>query len=202
MILPRSFYLRQHVVTVARDLLGKYLVTESDGILTSGLICETEAYAGVVDRASHAFGGKRSARTEIMYREGGTAYVYLCYGMHALFNVVTNVEEIPHAILVRGVIPADGAGIMLERAGKNPATKHPGIGPGKVTKLLGINILHTGLDITQRPTGSNSFGIWIEDRGVNISLSRIKAGPRIGVDYAGKDALLPYRFWFYPDSGK
>lgn len=194
LILPRSFYLRPDVVQIAKDLLGKYLVTETDGVITAGMICETEAYAGVVDRASHAFGGKRSARTEIMYREGGTAYVYLCYGLHSLFNVVTNLEDIPHAVLIRGIIPAEGSEVMSLRAGKPPKTKNPGIGPGNVSKLLGIHFLHTGLDLTRKPTNGDSFGIWVEDRGIQINPATITSGPRIGVDYAGEDTLLPYRF--------
>jgi DNA-3-methyladenine glycosylase len=199
MIVPHSFYLRPDVVQVAKDLLGKYLVTETNGVITSGMICETEAYAGVVDRASHAFGGRRSARTEIMYREGGTAYVYLCYGMHSLFNVVTNVSDVPHAVLIRGIIPAQGAETMLLRAGKTQKTKNPGIGPGNVSKLLGIHFSHTGLDLTLGTNYKKSFGIWIEDRGMQVSLGGIMAGPRVGVDYAGEDALLPYRFQMQHD---
>ncbi len=198
-VLGRSFFLQPDVVQIAKDLLGKYLVTETDGVITAGMICETEAYAGVVDRASHAFGGRRSARTEIMYREGGTAYVYLCYGIHSLFNVVTNVNDVPHAVLIRGIIPAEGIGIMLLRADKTTKTKNPGIGPGNVSKLLGIHFSHTGLDLTRRPGNRESFGIWIEDREMLVRHGGIMAGPRVGVDYAGEDALLPYRFQIQHD---
>lgn len=193
-ILPRSFYLRPDVVRIAKDLLGKYLVTETDGVITAGMICETEAYAGNIDRASHAYGGKRTARTEIMYREGGTAYVYLCYGMHSLFNVVTNDPEIPHAVLIRGIESAEGVEVMLQRSGKSPKTKNPGIGPGNVTKLLGIHFRQTGTDLVRGPGSARGDGIWIEDRGLKIDPAFIISGPRIGVAYAGEDALLLYRF--------
>jgi DNA-3-methyladenine glycosylase len=196
MILPRSFYTRADVVRIAMDLLGKYLVTRTAGVITSGLICETEAYAGTTDRASHAFGGRRSTRTQIMYGEGGIAYIYLCYGIHSLFNVVTNEKEIPHAVLIRAIIPADGIGTMLSRAGKTAKTKNPGIGPGNVSKLLGIHHSQTGSDLTVKPDKSQSSGIWIEDRGYPVTPSSVITGPRIGVEYAGEDAQLPYRFRF------
>lgn len=196
-MLPRSFYLRPDVVAIARELLGKYLITRIGGQYTSGMICETEAYAGITDRASHAYGGRRTDRTEIMYRPGGTAYVYLCYGVHSLFNVVTNQEGIPDAILIRGIIPADGKAEMYLRAGKPITDANAGIGPGKVSKLLGIHYSLSGLDLTG--SGPNlDPAIWIEDRGVSIDSSAILTGPRIGVDYAGPDSLLPYRFRIRP----
>src|SRR5688572_7863163 len=103
MKLKRDFYTREDVVLVAKELLGKVLCTKWNGKTTSGIITETEAYEGITDRASHAYRGRRTERTEIMYSEGGTAYVYLCYGMHHLFNVVTNKKDIPHAVLIRAV---------------------------------------------------------------------------------------------------
>src|SRR4051812_45478122 len=115
MKLKKSFYQRDDVVQVAKELLGKYLFTHIDGKLTGGIITETEAYAGVIDRASHAYGGRRTARTEIMYGEGGTAYVYLCYGIHSLFNVVTNKKGTPHAILIRALHPTHGVETILKR---------------------------------------------------------------------------------------
>lgn len=193
-VLPRSFYLRPDVVEVARDLLGKKLVTCFDGIITSGIICETEAYAGVTDRASHAFSGRRTARTETMYAAGGTAYVYLCYGIHSLFNVVTNAENIPHAVLIRGIIPHEGTQTMLARTGKNRLDAKAGIGPGKVSGLLGIHYSHSGLDLTAAD-GSGYPLIRIESTGLPVNPHQIRTGTRIGVDYAGSDALLPYRFF-------
>jgi DNA-3-methyladenine glycosylase len=193
-IITREFYLCPDVVQVARDLLGKHLVTRMDGIITSGIICETEAYAGVTDRASHAFGGRRTARTEVMYAIGGTAYVYLCYGVHSLFNVVTNEADIPHAVLIRGIMPGEGQEHMLRRSGKGKITKNSGIGPGKVSQLLGIHYSNSGLDLATISRKADAPGIWLEDRGIQINRKNILAVPRIGVDYAGDDALLPYRF--------
>lgn len=118
MILPESFYTRTDVVMIAKELLGKTLVTNFGGVATAGMIVETEAYAGVADKASHAYGGRRTTRTEIMYMHGGTAYVYLCYGIHHLFNVVTNVRDVHHAVLIRAIEPLAGIDIMLERRGR------------------------------------------------------------------------------------
>ncbi len=186
MKLDRSFYIRPDVVQIARELIGKYLFTDFDGGVTGGIIIETEAYEGITDRASHAYGNRRTARTEVMYAEGGTAYVYLCYGIHSLFNIVTNGTGIPHAVLIRGVLPVEGFGIMLERTGKHKLAPGSGSGPGKVSSLLGIHYSHTGTDLM----GSK---IWVEDRGL-LMQEKIITGRRIGVDYAGPDALLPYRF--------
>lgn len=191
--LPRFFYLRSDVVMIARELLGKYLITRIGGHFTSGMICETEAYAGITDRASHAYGGRRTGRTDIMYRQGGTAYVYLCYGVHSLFNVVTNQEGIPDAVLIRGIIPTDGIAAMCLRAGKPITNTKAGIGPGKVAKLLGIHYSLSGHDLIGSRANLNP-AIWIEDRGIAIKSSAILTGPRVGVDYAGEDSLLPYRF--------
>src|ERR1041385_1383130 len=116
--LPRSFYLRDNVLSITEELLGKFLVTKFNGVITSGMITEAEAYGGVIDSASHAFNGRRTNRTEIMYALGGTAYIYLCYGIHHLFNVVTNEKDIPHAILIRALEPAEGIELMLKRRKK------------------------------------------------------------------------------------
>jgi len=187
MKLNKSFYLQQDVVQIAKDLLGKYLFTNFDGLITSGVICETEAYAGIDDKASHAFGDRRTQRTEIMYREGGIAYVYLCYGMYSLFNVVTNLSGIPHAVLIRGIIPADGIEIIKERCKRNNLQKYPVNGPGKLSKALGIHYSHTGMNLLGNQ-------IWLEDRQLHICEKQINVSPRIGVDYAKEDAFLPYRF--------
>jgi DNA-3-methyladenine glycosylase len=193
-LLPRSFYLRSDVVGIARELLGKYLITRIDGDIAAGVITETEAYAGVSDRASHAFGNRYTSRTQVMYSPGGTAYVYLCYGIHSLFNIVTNQEGIPHAILVRGIRPVEGIPVMLKRSGKPKVTKDFGDGPGKVARLLGIHYSHSGTDLTVIPDDPGIPAIWLEDRGIHPGHDRIEISPRIGVDYAGDDALLPYRF--------
>lgn len=188
MKIKKSFYLSDDVVELAKVLLGKFLCTNINGKgITSGMITETEAYAGITDRASHAYGGRRTERTEIMYMEGGTAYVYLCYGVHSLFNIVTNKKNIPDAILIRAIKPAEGKDIMLERNNKKILNERSGTGPGNVSKLLGIHYSHTGLSLLGKE-------IWLEDRGVKIPFDKIISSPRVGVDYAGKDAKLPYRF--------
>ncbi|MCX6231592.1 MAG: DNA-3-methyladenine glycosylase [Bacteroidetes bacterium] len=187
MILNKAFYLEQDVVKVAKDLLGKCLCTNFNGVLTSGIITETEAYAGITDKASHAYGNRRTKRTEIMYKEGGIAYVYLCYGMYSLFNVVTNAVDIPHAVLIRGIEAFDGIEKMKERCKQKDMNKYPVNGPGKLTKALGIHYSHTGIDLQANQ-------IWIEDRNIIIKEKDIIKTTRIGIDYAKEDALLPYRF--------
>jgi DNA-3-methyladenine glycosylase len=194
MLLKRCFYVSSDVVTIARELLGKYLFSKVDGIITGGIITETEAYAGVEDKASHAWNGRRTERTEVMYAEGGTAYIYLCYGVHSLFNVVTNRKDIPHAILVRGIRPVEGIETILKRLGKVNYAEGLTSGPGKVTKALGIHFSQSGTDLTVKPMDPGTKGIWIEDRKFEHSEYRLEVTPRIGVDYAGKDAMLPYRF--------
>jgi len=183
-----DFYNRKDVVKIARQLLGKILVTNWKGIVTSGRIVESEAYAGAIDKASHASGGRRTTRNEIMYGEGGYAYVYLCYGIHHLFNVVTNSREIPHAILIRALDPLEGIGEMLLRTNKKKLDHTLTRGPGNVSKALGILTKHSGCSLLDDR-------IFIVDDGRIYSKRELAASPRIGVDYAGEDALLPYRFY-------
>ncbi|KMQ61634.1 3-methyladenine DNA glycosylase [Chryseobacterium angstadtii] len=188
MKLPLSYYLNQDVIFLARDLLGKVLFTEIDGHITSGIIVETEAYFGVTDKASHAYGGRRTERTETLYSQGGISYVYLCYGIHHLFNVVTSVENEPHAVLVRAVQPLTGLETMELRR-KMPADKAViSSGPGSAAKALGIDRSFNKKDLTEDE-------IWIEDHGIRYSPDEIAAGPRIGVAYAQEDVLLPWRFF-------
>lgn len=186
--LPMRFYWRKNVCTVARELIGKILVTSFDNIFTAGRIVETEAYNGADDKASHAWNGRRTKRTEIMFGEGGVSYVYFCYGIHHLFNVVTNEADIPHAVLVRAVEPLHGIPDMLIRTSKKKLDHTLTRGPGNVSKALGIHTNHTG-------TSLQGNSLFIADDGMVIPSSQIIATPRIGVDYAGKDALLPYRFF-------
>jgi DNA-3-methyladenine glycosylase len=190
--LRKSFYIREDVVQIARDLLGMTLCTFFDGDFAAGLITETEAYAGVNDRASHAYGDRITARTEVMYHEGGVAYVYLCYGIHHLFNVVVSNEGVPHAVLVRGVLPVAGNTVIAARTGKDSFNPLNFNGPGKLTRALGIKTIHSGTSLL----GSQ---IWISDNGYDISGKDIIEGKRIGVDYAGPDANLPYRFNVTPE---
>ena len=177
---------------LARWFLGKVLLTQIDGHITSGIITETEAYAGINDRASHAWGGRRSKRTAPMYMAGGVAYVYLIYGMYSLFNIVTGPPGIPHAVLVRAIRPLEGIDIMRRRRNR-PKGKGLADGPGKLAMAMGICCADSGIPL---------FGnrIWIEDRGILPGAADIISGPRIGVDYAGEDALLPYRFICNPGS--
>jgi DNA-3-methyladenine glycosylase len=186
--LDNSFYDRPDVVRVARELLGKVLVTELEGGRTSGRIVEVEAYNGVVDRASHAWSGRRTRRTEVMYGEGGTAYVYLIYGIHHLFNVVTNKKDIPHAVLVRALEPLEGIPLMLKRTGKVKLEPSLTRGPGNLSRAMGLYIVHTGYSLHEDE-------IYIGDDGHRVRPAEIVATPRIGVDYAGPDAALPYRFF-------
>ncbi|MFN8135111.1 MAG: DNA-3-methyladenine glycosylase [Bacteroidales bacterium] len=191
-ILPRSFYTRPDVVNIARELLGKVLYTCINGQVSAGIITETEAYAGITDKASHAYNNRRTQRTEIMYHTGGTAYVYLCYGIHSLFNIVTSVADQPHAVLIRGINPLQGVETMKLRSGKTKINVQDGIGPGKVARLLGIAVRHSGLDMCDETLAGDR--IWVQDEGVTVQEDEIVTGPRIGIDYAGEDALLPYRF--------
>lgn len=142
---PLSFYDRDDVVQIARDLLGKIIVTNFEEQITSGRIVETEAYIGITDKASHSYGHRRTARNEHMYSPPGTAYVYICYGMHQMFNIVTNKKDIPDAVLIRAVEPLNGIDLMAKRTGKNISDKTLTRGPGNVGKALGIYKHHSGL---------------------------------------------------------
>ena len=183
--LPASFYANDDVVMLARQLLGKLLITNKDGGLSAGRIIETEAYRGPTDKASHAYGGRRTARTEIMFAKGGVAYVYLCYGIHHLFNVVTGAKDVPHAVLIRAIEPIEGKEIMMQRLGINKWNADIGAGPGKLTRALGIRVEDSGFSL-------RSDQLFIAEDG--FVPEEVIATPRIGVDYAGEDALLPYRF--------
>jgi len=185
--LPREFYTRANVLTVARDLLGKLLVVPAeDGRRVSGMIVEVEAYHGPEDRASHAYGGRRTRRTETMYGLGGFAYVYFVYGMYYQFNVVSNVTDIPHAILVRAVEPVEGIELMRKRRHQHPDHNLTN-GPGKLCIALGIDRALNNADLL-------GDRVWIEEH-MHISPRRIARGPRIGIDYAEGWTDKPWRFW-------
>jgi DNA-3-methyladenine glycosylase len=187
MKLGKAFYTREDAITISKELLGKFLVTCIDGRLTSGMIVETEAYLGAEDKASHAYGNRRTKRTEPFYKEGGIAYVYLCYGIHYLFNIITNKAEIPHAVLIRAVEPSDGIDIMLERRKKAKLTPELTAGPGALSVALGISARHNETDLLENE-------IWVEDRGGVVNENEIIASPRVGVAYAKEYALKPWRF--------
>lgn len=183
-----SYYLNPDVLFLAKDLLGKVLFTQINGEVTAGVIIETEAYFGIKDKASHAYGGRRTNRTETLYSEGGISYVYLCYGIHHLFNVVSSVEGEPHAVLIRGIEPLIGKDIMELR--RNMYASKPAIssGPGSAAKALGIDSSFNRKDLTGEE-------IWIEDHGIRYNADEIASTPRVGVAYAQEDALLPWRFF-------
>jgi len=186
--LDAEFYTNENVLAIAKALLGKILVTRLDEVFTAARIVETEAYNGITDKASHAFGDRRTNRTATMYGNGGLAYVYLCYGIHHLFNVVTNTTGIPHAVLIRGAEPVFGIDTMLQRTKKPALDNSLTRGPGNLSKALGIT---TALD----KTSLTSPTLYIIDDGCTYAVDRILTSPRIGVDYAEEDAFLPYRFF-------
>ncbi len=188
MKLKPSFYQGGDVVQIAKALLGKALHTQIDGLHTSGIITEVEAYAGRNDKACHANNGIRTKRTEVMYGRGGYAYVYLCYGIHHLFNIVTNAEEMADAVLVRAIQPIRGIEVMQKR--RQLTTTHYKLtsGPGTLTTALGIKTkVHYGMDLQGEQ-------IWIEDA-QQINDNYIVTSKRIGIDYAEEDALKPWRFY-------
>jgi DNA-3-methyladenine glycosylase len=187
MKLKREFYLREDTIEVARDLLGKLIVVPDDeGRRVSGMIVETEAYLGVTDRAAHSYGGRRTARNEVMYGPAAHSYIFFVYGMYNQFNVVTGSVDRPHAILIRAVEPVEGIEIMRTRRG---AMKDRNLtsGPGKLCIALAIDRSLNGEDL-------HGNRIWLEDHR-SFSADEIAIGKRIGIDYAGEDAEKPWRFW-------
>ncbi|RYE57956.1 MAG: DNA-3-methyladenine glycosylase [Sphingobacteriales bacterium] len=185
--LPYSFYQQEEVVDLAVQLLGKKLFTQIDGKITGGIIVETEAYNGITDKASHAYGNRFTSRTAPMYETGGITYVYLCYGIHHLLNVVTGTKNNPQAVLIRGVEPIEGIETMLERRKMFELAPRITAGPGSVAKSLGIDKNLNAKDLL-------GDEIWIEE-GIHIPSKDVVAAPRVGVDYAEDHALLPWRFY-------
>ncbi|HEV2704545.1 MAG TPA: DNA-3-methyladenine glycosylase [Pyrinomonadaceae bacterium] len=186
--LSRAFYTRRDALAAARDLLGKRLVVAApDGSRVAGLIVETEAYMGAEDKASHAYGNRRTGRTESMYAEGGRAYVYFIYGMYYQFNVVVNRREVPHAVLVRAVEPTEGLAWMLRR---RPVRRERDLtnGPGKLCAAFGLDRSYDRADLCGER-------VWIEDARRAFNADEIAAGARIGIDYAEEFAETPWRFW-------
>ena len=184
--LNKEFYERSNVLLISRELLGKVLCTNYNGKLTSGIIVETEAYAGTIDKASHAYNDKKTNRTKIMYDSGGIAYIYLCYGIHHLFNVITNSKNVPHAILIRAIEPINGIKTMLTRRKKKNKDYTLTSGPGSLTQALGITINDSGESLM-------SNLIWIENQ-ENINANNIISSPRVGIQYAKDDISNPWRY--------
>lgn len=187
--LPQSYYEQQDVVAIAKELIGKRIVSNINGVITSGIITETEAYRGYDDKACHAHLGRFTERTKVMYETGGVAYVYLCYGIHHLFNIITNVKDQADAVLIRAVEPVDGVEEMLQRRGKKKLDKTLTSGPGNFSKAFGLDRSHYGASMT-------GDEVWIEDvDGARFRESEITTTTRIGIDYAGEDQFLPWRFY-------
>lgn len=186
MKLTRDFF-EQDVVEVAQQLLGKRLVSNIEGVKTSGIIVETEAYKGPEDKACHAYNNRYTARTKVMYELGGTAYITLCYGLHHLFNIVTGREGAPQAVLIRAIEPLENIELMLARRKMNRVATRLTAGPGVLTKALGITTAYHGLD-----TLSDDSPVWIEAS--NQSVADIVASPRVGIDYAEEWKTTPWRF--------
>jgi DNA-3-methyladenine glycosylase len=191
---PLEFYLRKEVLQLSKELLGKVLCTRSaEGIVTSGMIVEVEAYKAPEDKASHAYGNLRSARTETLFSQGGVCYIYLCYGMHHLFNVVTNNEGIPHAILIRALEPLQGIELMKERRNRDVIDKVLTSGPARLAQALGLN---------QKMDRSSllSSSLWIEEGEREVKEKEIKSTTRVGVGYAKEYASKPWRFYIKDNS--
>jgi DNA-3-methyladenine glycosylase len=187
MKLNADYYLNQDVVALSKDLLGKFLFTKFKGCLTGGMIVETEAYKGPEDRGSHAHKGRNTPRTRIMFAEGGNSYVYLCYGIHYLFNVVSGPENMPHAILIRGLEPTIGIEEMLRRRKSEKLSSNLTAGPGALAQALGITTSHNALSL-------QGDEIWLEDRGFKLSENQILETARVGMNFDGPWHSIPWRF--------
>ncbi len=189
--LPREFYNRD-TLTVAQGLLGQRLVRVYQGQPLICRITETEAYIGRRDRACHAYQYKRTPRTQTLFARPGTAYIYMIYGMYHCLNLVTEPEGEPAAVLIRGLEPIDALeqmarlryGLTLQEL-TTAAVKKGMLGPGKLCKALSLDKSFNGVDLL----GDTLYVLPGTQDGP------IHSGPRIGIDYAGEDAQLPWRFW-------
>jgi DNA-3-methyladenine glycosylase len=188
MKLPLSFYQRNDAVLIARELLGKHLYTRIDGEVTGGVIVETEAYQGPEDRGSHAFNHRRTPRNEMMFSAGGVAYMYICYGIHDMLNVVTGTDGISHAVLIRAVEPRIGVELMRERRNVFHEDSRLCRGPGALAKALGLVKAHNGINLREDT-------IWIEDKNEVIHENEVIASARIGMNFEGPYKTIPWRFY-------
>lgn len=185
-LLQANYYRQDDVVSLAADFLGKVIETRVNGHLVSGVITETEAYRSFDDKACHAHMGRFTERTKVMYEPGGVAYVYLCYGIHHLFNIITNKEGVPDAVLVRAIEPLEGVEVMLDRRNKKTMDHMLTSGPGNVSQALGISKVHNTSSLI-----TGDIKIYDSD----LKVSNVVACPRVGIDYAEEDKLLPWRFY-------
>ncbi len=191
--IPRDYYVQTPVLTVAQELLGAYLCTQNDEGLTRAIITETEAYIAPEDRASHAYDYRRTPRCESMYAIGGTCYMYICYGIHDMCNVVTGPVDLPHAVLIRSVEPIDGVDLMLQRRqlrrrADGSLPRNLCAGPGLLCQALGLSKAHDGEDLTVQKR------VWIEPR-ETMSAIPIVQTTRIGIGSSGIAVDYPYRFY-------
>ena len=186
--LDLDFYLRNDVIQISKELLGKFLFSKSDGIITGGMIVETEAYKGINDKASHAFNNKITSKNKAMYNNGGVSYIYLCYGLHYLFNIVTNKQTIPDAILIRAIEPTKGLKKITERRKISSNKYNLTNGPGKLTQALNIKKIDNGKCLVNSK-------IWLEDRKITIKDSMIHKTKRIGIDFSEEYANKKWRFY-------
>lgn len=184
--IKKSFYTSADTVSIAKGLLGKTLVTNLNGQYTAGIICETEAYCGTTDRGCHAYNGRYTDRTKVMYQEGGMAYVYLCYGVHFLFNVVTHIAGQPHAVLIRAIEPTEGIDIMLSRSGAKKFTSNLAAGPGLLSKCLGLTTKQNGISLLEDT-------IWINTH-APLPSNQIIESARVGMNFSGPYKTIPWRF--------
>jgi DNA-3-methyladenine glycosylase len=187
MKLPKSFYQRDDTLAIAKELIGKLLITNIAGELTGGLIIETEAYMGPIDRGSHAFNNKRTPRNDTMYSEGGQVYMYICYGIHDMLNIVTGKEGSPHAILIRAIQPTIGWDIIKRRRNLYNQDYRLCQGPGSLAKSLALTKVHNGLDL-------NGDIIWVEDTHSAYPDKDIIAAARVGMNFEGPYKNIPWRF--------
>ena len=182
-VLTPDFYGRADVLTIARELLGCLLVSEIDGHRTAGRIVETEAYDGRREAATRQHLARRSQQSKMLFAPGGRAYVYKVYRIHRLFNIVTGPENYPAAVLIRAVAPVAGQEAMRTRRPKGKLTA----GPAMLSQAFGIDVEHSGHDLTQAQT------LWLEAADAPVPEAAVIAGPRVGIGYAGADAALPWR---------
>jgi DNA-3-methyladenine glycosylase len=191
MLLKPSFYQSDDVVSISKELLGKLIYTSFDGVVTGGMIVETEAYRAPDDKACHAFENKLTERTKTMFLEGGTLYVYISYGLHRMINVVTSTKGKAHAVLIRAIEPTTGIEKMLERRNHDSLNIQTVNGPGKMAKALGVEKNHNGKSLFLKKSG-----IWIENSNKSLDKDEIQIGPRVGMSlHTGKDAHRPWRFY-------
>ncbi|HHS49001.1 MAG TPA: DNA-3-methyladenine glycosylase [Desulfurella acetivorans] len=193
-VLDGSFFARSSLLLVCRELLGKILLTNTKEGLSGGMISEVEAYFGSIDLASHAYKNKRTKRNEALYQVGGRLYVHTCRG-HVMLNIVTNTENIPQGILIRGIVPLIGIDLMRKRRGF-AKDKDLANGPGKLTKALGITMQYNMLEVCKDKSDflAKLPAIIIIDAGIKIDQNNIKKTPRIGINYAKAWAKEPLRF--------